>query len=243
MRNVLVLFLFVAVIFSCKKADSELPTISEIKVNGSASTVLVSPGESINVAALISDNEELNQFKIDIHHDFDGHSHKSMTTRYAEIRIKDISGASYNLNENFSIPENASSGTYHGTIRAVDKEGNQSENRLFYFDVIRPEQPTINLTLPTSIEAGNNLNISGTVNGNVFISQVFIKLVAENTGNSLYNQTFNLATSELLSWDPVSDGAVSINIPVGTSGKLKFRLRVEDINGNNTIFEQEINVN
>lgn len=239
----LVLSLVSLAFFSCKKADSELPEIKNILVNGVTQTLNFSPGESFVVTALISDNEELSQFKIDIHHDFDGHSHKSMTVRYSKIVIKDISGSSYQLSETFELPDNASSGIYHGTITAVDKEGNQSLNQLFYFNVVRAEQPEIVVTMPPSVSAGTTWNPEGVVNTSVPISFVRVTVKAESTGNNLFNQTFNVASQEISTWSFQTDGSVAVVIPAGLTGKLKFRVRVEDINGNNTIFEEEIVVN
>lgn len=231
------------VFFSCKKADSELPEIKDVKLNNSVEILNFSPGETFNVTALITDNEDLSQFKIDVHHDFDGHSHKSMTVRYAKIVIKDISGTTYQLNENFDLPDNASSGAYHGTITAVDKEGNQSLNKLFYFNVVRPEQPEITVAVPDNVAAGSTWNPVGSVNTAVAISFVRVIVKSETTGNTLYNQLFTLAAQELTSWNFQSDGAVAINIPEGLTGKLDFRVRIEDVNGNNTIFEEELVVN
>lgn len=242
-KNIFVLLGVALLAFSCKKADSEKPTISDVKVNGSASIIDVSPGEAITVTAQISDNEELSQFKIDIHHDFDGHSHKIMTVRFSEIRIKDISEGTYSLSELFTIPANASSGAYHGTILAVDKEGNQSENSLFWFDIVRAEQPAINLNVPLTVNASESFGITGDITGSVNLSAVYIKVTSESSGNSLYSQTFNIASSETMTWNPETDASISIAVPSGTTGNLKFRVRVEDIDGNNSIFEQQIVVN
>ena len=241
--NLFILGAIVFAAFSCKKADSELPVISSVRVNNSSETVNVEPGESILVTALITDNEDLNQFKIDIHHDFDGHSHKTMTARYSEIRIVDISGSTHNLSETFIIPENTSSGAYHGTIRAVDKEGNQSENVLFYFNVVRSGQPVIAITAPQSVAAGTNFGISGTITGTANLSLIQIRAIAESTGNSLYTQSFNVASAQSTTWDAEENANISIAVPENLTGKIKFRVRAEDINGNNTIFEKDIVVN
>jgi len=241
--HILIILSLVLLTFSCKKADTEKPIITDVKVNGSASILNISPNESITVSSLISDNKELSQFKIDIHHDFDGHSHKAMTVRFAEIRIKDILGGSYSLNEQFTISENASSGAYHGTILAVDKEGNQSESKLFWFNIVRAEQPVINLNVPTTVNNGESFGITGEISGSVHLSLINVKVTSEDNGNSLFNQTYNIASSETLTWNPETDASISIAVPSGMTGNLKFRVRIEDIDGNNSIFEQQIVVN
>ena len=236
-------FLLILVLFSCRKSDLTPPTVSSVTVNNvSGETLEFSPGESFTVRALIEDNEELGQFKIDIHQDFDGHSHKSSTVRYAEIRIKDIEGASYNLEEVFTIPENASSGTYHGTIQAIDAEGNVSQIAIFYFDIVRSEQPLIVMDLPENIPVGATLNVLGVISaqGEATLNTVRIRIRSTKTGNTI-NQTHNIP-SGIATWNTFVDGNIAIPIPPEEDEKLIFRLWVEDSKGNNTIFETEITI-
>jgi hypothetical protein len=236
--------LFALSLVACKKSDLIRPTVSNVTVNnsGPGTTIDVNPGDTIVVRALLQDNEELGQFKIDIHQDFDGHSHKSTMTPYAEIRIKTISGTIYNLEETFIIPDTTASGIYHGTIQALDVEGNTSLPELFYFNVVRNNQPTIEMNLPVTISAGAILNVDGdltAIGDNVHLTKVQIRIRSTQTGNNLLNQTYNLSGSPT-TWNPFSNGNVSVNIPASENQKLIFRIRVEDSNGNNTIFESEI---
>lgn len=235
------------ILFSCKKTDTIAPEIQNLQVNAGGATVLsFAVGESFNVSASLIDNNELAQFKIDIHQDFDGHSHKMMTDPYSEIRIKDISGKSYELNETFSIPDTASSGTYHGTLRVLDADGNTSDASIFYFNVTRDNQPVIVSNLPSSISAGSNLNLDLDISaqGNALLSRYQLKIISTQTGNDLSPSTINQNIAGTpTTWNPFTDGQISIPIPLGLTGKLKFRLRIEDNNKNNTIFEAEIDVN
>jgi hypothetical protein len=236
-------FLFFGLVFaSCNKSDLVPPTIEAVTVNNESGVVLeFQPGESFIIRSLINDNKALGQFKIDIHHDFDGHSHKSSTVRYAEIRIKDLSGLSYNLEESFTIPLDASSGTYHGTIQALDAEGNVSPPSLFYFNIVRNNQPTIVMDIPEQLPIGATLQVQGLISAQdeATLNTVRIRVRSTRTGNTIHNQTYNLAPGTT-SWNPFIDGNVSIVIPQQENEKLIFRLWVEDSNGNNTIFETEI---
>jgi hypothetical protein len=238
------LLLSALALVACKKSDLVRPTVTNVSVNNtnSSSILDVNPGDTIIVRAMLQDDKELGQFKIDIHHDFDGHSHKSTTVRYAEIRIKDISGSNYSLTETFVIPFDAASGTYHGTIQALDAEGNTSLPELFYFNVVRNNQPTIEMNLPETISAGSTLNIDGllsAVGSGVHLDLVQIRIRSSQTGNNLLSQTYNLSGSPT-TWNPFADGNVSVVIPSNENQKIFFRIRVQDSNGNNTIFESEI---
>lgn len=237
------LLVLLTLLASCKKSDITPPTVSSITINDTSNETLdLAPGDTFVVKAFLSDNVELGQFKIDVHHDFDGHSHKSTMTRYAEIRINSISGLSYNLEETFIIPDTTASGIYHGTIQALDAEGNVSLPQLFYFNVIRPEQPTIAMNLPVSISAGSVLNIDGLLSAvapDAHLTRVDVRVRSTQTGNDLLKQTFNLSGAPT-TWNPFTNGNVSVTIPADENEKIFFRIRVEDSNGNNTIFETEI---
>jgi hypothetical protein len=231
-------------LLACRKSDLVKPTVTNITVNNLSQDVVldVNPGDTIIVRALLQDDTELGQFKIDIHHDFDGHSHKSTMTKYAEIRIKNISGMSYNMEETFIIPDTTASGIYHGTIQALDVEGNISTPQIFYFNVLRSNQPTIEMNLPETISVGSTLNIDGVlsaVGASTHLSLVQIRIRSSKTGNTLLNQTYNLSGSPI-TWNPFTDGNVSLALPAEENEKIFFRIRVQDSNGNNTIFETEI---
>lgn len=238
-------FLLMALsLLACRKSDLVPPTATNLTVNnaGQNITLDVNPGDTIVVRALLQDNTELGQFKIDIHHDFDGHSHKSSMTRYAEIRIKNISGLTYNLEETFIIPDTTASGIYHGTLQALDIEGNISTPQIFYFNVVRSNQPTIEMNLPETISIGATLNVDGTltaVGPNTHLNLVQIRIRSSKTGNTLLNQTYNLSGAPS-TWNPFINGNVSLVLPAEENEKIFFRIRVEDSNGNNTIFESEI---
>lgn len=236
--------LLMLALVACRKSDIVPPAVTGVSVNGENQEQIldVNPGDTLIIRAIIDDNTELGQFKIDIHHDFDGHSHKSTMTRYAEIRIKNISGLNYNLEEMFIIPDTTASGIYHGTIQSLDAEGNVSLPEVFYFNVVRPEQPTIEMNLPATISAGSIFNIEGLLSAvapEAHLTRVDIRVRSTQTGNDLLKQTFNLSGTPT-TWNPFADGGVSVSISSNESQKIFFRIRVEDSNGNNTIFETEI---
>jgi len=243
MNRILTALLMLTLV-ACRKSDILPPTVTGVSVNGENQEQIldVNPGDTLIIRAIIDDNTELGQFKIDIHHDFNGHSHKSTMTRYAEIRIKNISGLSYNLEEMFIVPDTTASGIYHGIIQSLDAEGNVSLPEVFYFNVVRPEQPTIAMNLPATISAGSVLNIDGllsAVGADVHLSLVQIRIRSSKTGDNLLNQNYDLSGAPT-TWNPFANGNISVTIPADENEKIFFRIRVEDSNGNNTIFESEI---
>lgn len=242
MKGLFALIIFSLLFASCKKSDLTPPTVGEISVNNNTTDILeFQPGASFVIRTILEDNLALGQFKIDIHHDFDGHSHKSSTERYKEIRIKDIDGLTYNLEEEFTIPMDASSGTYHGSISALDAEGNVSEVRLFYFNIVRENQPTISMNLPQSVQQGSTFEVEGSISAasDTTLKTIKVRIVSTQTGNKIFEQTYNLPAATT-TWNAATNGNISVSLPQEETEKLNFRIWVEDSNGNNTIFEAEI---
>ncbi len=242
MRSLYSILLIAILLTACRKSDAIPPELAEISVNDIVDQDLVfQPGASFTVRTILTDDTELGQFKIDIHDDFDGHSHKTLTEKFKEIRIKNISGTQYQLEEQFTIPANASSGTYHGTIRVLDAEGNISEAGIFHFGIYRPEQPTISMNLPQSIASGSNLEVNGQIQAQsgASLKTVKIRVRSLQTGNNLIEQTYTIPPSTT-TWNTWTDGNISVPIPASGTEKIFFRIWAEDSNGNNTIFETDI---
>ncbi|MBR4214507.1 MAG: DUF4625 domain-containing protein [Bacteroidales bacterium] len=101
------------------------------------------PGGKIIVHQTFTDNDELGSFNIEIHNNFDGHSHSTETDEHDEHEHNehhehgDESGAwvfnqdytipagkkSYTADLEIDIPENISEGDYHFMLRVTDKTG------------------------------------------------------------------------------------------------------------------------
>lgn len=97
-------------------------------------------GQKFTAEISVADNIELGSVSIDIHHNFDHHSH---STEVAEcdmgavktpsnpfLLVKSIpipaGNKSYTVSEAIDIPENVDTGDYHFMIRVTDKEGWQT---------------------------------------------------------------------------------------------------------------------
>lgn len=112
-------------VVSCKKEDAEKPVV---KITSPTPYKEYHPGESIQVSATLTDNEELNQYKLEIHYD-DGHGHKSTMHGGSEWEFEEIvsiSGKSHTINQSVKIPDNPKHGKYHVIIECTDKAGNEA---------------------------------------------------------------------------------------------------------------------
>lgn len=109
---------------ACEKEaapDTQRPVITV--TNPASDHVDKSPGEMLNLAALLTDDTELLNAKIDIHKAGD-HSHRISGEGWEWAKVYTISGKEYSLAENVQIPADADTGEYHITFEGTDKAGN-----------------------------------------------------------------------------------------------------------------------
>jgi hypothetical protein len=128
----------------CKKAevDVEPPVIFMSDTDyfpQACDTVYV--GETFLFKAKFTDNEELGAFSVDIHNNFDHHSHSTEATECTMDPIKQPGENVFLFIQSYSIPENSTTyvaevlieipagvetGDYHFFIALTDKEGWQT---------------------------------------------------------------------------------------------------------------------
>jgi hypothetical protein len=232
----------VALVVACKKEDEIPPVVQNTSIQGNIDTVVFAPGESFQIEATITDETELSQYLVLIQSDFDRESTKANTAPFKTTLISSISGKTWSLQENFTLPDTVSSGYYFGIIRALDAFGNLSEHQQFHFEVNRSDQPLISMNLPATIAAGATIAFDGNLSTEQDATLDLVKISIRNEQNApLYSRTFS-SFSGINTWNPFADEGLSFDIPIDESGKIFFRIRVADTKGNNTIFETEISI-
>jgi hypothetical protein len=173
---------------SCKdEKDKTPPVIVSVSEPLQGDTLLT--GNELHIEAVITDNEELSQLKIDIHGAEDGHDHgKTDGSAFWEtIRIVELDGTSGDIHEHIDIPEDAGTGKYHVILTAVDEAGNQSafiERDIYIRNTSDLINPVIQLTSPTEgaiINTGEPFVVSGLLQDNSTLSKVEIKVYRGST--------------------------------------------------------------
>lgn len=136
---------FIAILGACKKdkptIDTEYPVIEISAADAFPKQCsVIKRGEKFVFRANLSDNVALGSASIDIHHNFDHHSHSTevescnMESKKPPINafllIKTFpipSGQkTYQIAEEVEVPANIDAGDYHFIIRLTDKEGWQT---------------------------------------------------------------------------------------------------------------------
>jgi hypothetical protein len=116
---------------SCESGDTEKPVINLIEP---AEGDVLEIGEDVHFEMEVSDNDLLREYKVEIHHNFDGHSHEATRADEATVPFffektwSDISGkknASIHHHQ-IVIPEDAAPGDYHLEVFCTDASGNEA---------------------------------------------------------------------------------------------------------------------
>jgi len=124
---------------SCSSDDSTDTQKPEIDLVAPKDGTKVEAGKDIHFDMIVSDNEGLRSYNVDIHNDFDGHTHgdtHSHGIKAAVVETKPfIFNKTWDLNgvkndkihhHEIVVAENATPGKYHFVVKVLDVSGNQS---------------------------------------------------------------------------------------------------------------------
>jgi len=145
MKNYLIVLLTSLVLTSCGEdekpvIDLEYPEIIITENSFPIQCSVVERGSTLSFRALFTDNVELGGFSLDIHHNFDHHTHSTEVRACDEDSLKTAVNPflliqtypiPIGLNEfaglaEIEIPSDIDPGDYHFLIRVTDKEGWQT---------------------------------------------------------------------------------------------------------------------
>ncbi|MCD7971938.1 MAG: DUF4625 domain-containing protein [Candidatus Azobacteroides sp.] len=111
--------------------DTTKPTISLISPEEGA-YIPIGDEEGMHLEMELSDDVMLGSYKIDIHSNFDGHTHRSetitTTTDFSFQRVWELSGQknAHIHHHDIVTPADVTAGNYHMVIYCVDAAGNES---------------------------------------------------------------------------------------------------------------------
>lgn len=252
--------ILISIIFSCQKeVDTKVPNItlegfstlpvkSEFCPNAEDFGFKFGGGDNFSFTATFIDDKSLSFFIIDVHNNFDCHSHKTgvipgvtipsqnaKTIDWTDQTKDNISGSSVTKLLNVRIPENVTAGNYHLSVKVIDGSKNESENQQVYnlmvvnkVDIL---PPLLQVMSPgsTSINAkkGDNLKFSGIVTDNYSLIKggnglVFLSYTNLSTGYNYITDTYKYFSGDeetLLKFD--LDHKISSTI---AAGEYKFSL-------------------
>ena len=112
-----------------KQGDTTKPVIT---LNAPAEGAALQPGSHIHFDMDLEDDVMLGSYKVEIHNNFDGHTHTKVeageTTPFAYNNSWDVSDKkSHHIHHHeIEIPANATEGNYHFMVYCTDAAGNES---------------------------------------------------------------------------------------------------------------------
>ena len=134
-------------VMSCQpkeEVDTEKPLITGVWVNAvQQETHELSPGGAFVVQVALTDNNTLNQLKLNVHAADDGHGHVALPGYegvvnegvWAYSRIFDLTGTTASPTATIAIPDTIS-GIWHLEVMAIDQSGNESDEKVYNFVVL-----------------------------------------------------------------------------------------------------------
>lgn len=112
-----------------KTADTVKPAIHLIAPE-EGETLEIGDEHGIHLEMELSDDVKLNSYKVDIHPNFDGHSHTraaSETVDFRYVNRWDVTGKNAHIHHHdIKIPSNATPGNYHLMVYCIDAAGNET---------------------------------------------------------------------------------------------------------------------
>ncbi len=244
MKKYAAFLLLIALVFlaSCGGGDKEKPEVIVISPGDSS---VFSAGGNLPFEALITDNEALSQFKIDIHDNFDGHVHdKSTGVIWSKIIIENISGIEASPTLSIPIPANAGAGWYHLLVTAVDASGNQSDFELRDIkiqnpaDTIKPETAVTSPLENAGYPLGQPISVLAEITDDQRIYIIQTRVRRPNSASNLFSRSDTLNTAQT---------TYEINIPTTgsawTTGNYELTLRIYDGYFNQTLIKIGFSLN
>lgn len=254
-RSAFVALVFVSILFSaCRQDedhDTEAPVIeiryiipeetqAEVcEING-VMVLAIPVDSSIQIGVRFTDDKALGSIKVDIHNNFDCHTHRSGNVIWEVLDIRELEGTQVDLDLHYATPENVRPGNYHLEIMCIDAVGQEAIPHYFdlvVYDPVDTEPPVIEvLNPPVGAEHPRTelLEVSGTITDNIDmgLGEVEITLIdATGTTFSVDRIGFpeTAGASVTFSTEYFIPGSVQ-------SGEAELRLNAYDWKNNTTVF-------
>lgn len=126
-----VLFGLLILFLACTKVvnDESAPVIESLELNSDS----FQPNDVLEISVSLSDNENLEQVRVRISPAFA----KSFGD-WKDLKVRDISGQTYEGSFSFVIPDTARSGYYQLEAQGADLRGNGTKDSVLYFTINQP---------------------------------------------------------------------------------------------------------
>jgi hypothetical protein len=201
-------------------------------------------GDSIVFGMTFRDEQDLSQYKMVIHDDFDCHGHRGNTEDWAVQKIVDIAGTQHQVQEIVVVPTDVTAGNYHCSFTVLDAAGNSTLPNYYTLSILNSADiiaPTLSMITPASSAVftnnGDTLSFVGTMDDNAVLSGGRLDLVYFNTsGTQISANMVNLDTTVTTnSYNFMLEYVIPNSL---LNGVYEFELRAFDAVGNAAAHEE-----
>lgn len=216
-----------------------VPVVSASVCNFTFDNVLkVNANSTLLFKIKLEATEQLSQYKIDVHDNFDCHTHARLeASPWRLLKIATISGVSQLVNEVISVPSDASVGNYHFMINLLDAKGNESdyiEYNVIVSNLEDTEAPQLLLNTPskdtTTFTAGSVVTFTGTISDNKSLKNGSVEISYFNPSGTQFDVIQTLFSSSTTTSFALSE---TYTLPSNLSiGFYKFRITAFDEKNN-----------
>ena len=260
--------LAMSLLASCDKEDldRQAPVLSVTRTNPVAvsaevcghienNVIKVSRGERFTIAFTVTDNYEVEQYKVELHDNSDchGHGRSPQHAGHWEIfEIVEVDAQRIDATKTYTVPQDADYGNYHLQISAIDDNGNESNNNIFYTILVEEDSTSVADNTPPSIDVQITTPAVSAAAGNAFAALVNISDNMALSGSKLtvtYRKpdTSILSIVEYTTELDTQNTSVSINtiLPIDatfTTGMYITTFVIEDAAGNEISMQKVFSV-
>ncbi len=142
--------------------DTERPTIEVLEITpklapttvcetDGVDAIRITVNEPFAITLRFSDDQNLGSAKLNIHNNFDCHTHRSSNVIWEWVEVIELTGTSVTQTFILAPPENVRPGNYHFEIMLLDAVGQEAIPYFFdlvLFDPVDVQAPEINITSP-----------------------------------------------------------------------------------------------
>lgn len=234
--------------------DNKPPTVSNVTLNELTEDIVVEAGSTVHFDAQFTDDVLLGEYKIDIHDNFDGHSHGRLaSTIFTFSQIYPLIGKTETVHQDIDIPEDATPGLYHFSLQFIDSEGNEGEIVTLTFEIADPSnQPVINITSPDfsseiEVAPGGSIVLIGYVEDPDGLEEVHIQLVRVEEDHSHGKTTEEILFEEEILVEGATtwnfENIEAIEIPESVEADhYELKITAEDVLGNVKTVSADVHV-
>ena len=157
--------------------DTTKPVIHSFELNGS-NEATITAGDTLFYSYSFSDDRELSEAYIEIHENFDGHSHLKANLAWSKSTILFFLGKSSSSTGKFVCPLNVASGPYHVEVSVLDASGNHSDVLIRTLEVQQPGQPQIDgQSISSTFNSGTDYSVSCLIEDDIDIESIEVTFV------------------------------------------------------------------